>query len=147
VKKLDIIVKIPSNRGIRIPDKFQQTFRDILDYCEKKRNGYLRVQVSPPYVRRSRGQQGLVHDWFQDIAVFTGNDLGHVKMAMKIMAMDEGWPPMRHADGSPVIDILTGKPKPMSEGEASIEEEQILLRVTERFAAEYGIELRKGQRR
>lgn len=128
------------------PTGFAKESRDaVLKRCFEKHNSYVTISFSTPHRPRSKGQQGLVHDWFQDIAVFTGNDMGHVKMAMKKMAMSEGWPPMLDKDGEKMIDILTGEPMPMSEGDASIEEEAILLNVTRRFAAEWNIPLRKGE--
>lgn len=118
--------------------------RDIvMQRCKEKHNGYVTITFSTPHRPRSRGQQGLVHDWFQDIAEYTGNTLDHVKMGLKIMAMDEGWPMQRDNDGNAIIDPFTGKTKPISEADASIEQETILMNVTRRFAAEYKIPLRK----
>jgi len=116
----------------------------LLRECREKHNGFVNIRFSTPRRPRRRNQQGLLHDWLHDIAKATGNELGHVKMALKIMAMSEGWPAMRDANGEPIIDIFTGNPLPMSEADATVEEESILMRTVQRFAAEYQIELRKG---
>jgi len=145
--KLEYTTKVTRKDGVIFanpPGGVERDMRDsLLTLCEAKHGGYVTIRFSTPRRPRSKGQQGLLHDWLQDIAVATGNDLNHVKMAMKIMAISEGWPIAKNADGSPVIDILTGKPMPISEADASVEEESILMRVVQRFAAEYQIHLRK----
>lgn len=118
--------------------------RDIvLQEAAEKHGGHVTIRISTPRRPRSKAQQGLLHDWLQDIAKETGNDLNHVKMAMKIMAMSEGWPAAKKPDGSPIIDLVTGNPMPISEAGATVEQEKILMNVVQRFAAEYQIRLKK----
>ena len=97
--------------------------------------------VARPRSTGYRSQSNRFHGHCNDIAEQVVDARGEpvytpaqVAAAMKRMAVSDGWPTMLSLDGTE---------EPMSEANASVEQEMVLLRVQERFADEHGLWLRE----
>lgn len=132
MKKLDAIIKISGNeikRGISIPDKFKQTFRDVLSYCDEKRGGYVRVQISPPFKHRSTGEKSSNHHingHVQQISNETGEEFDVIKTYAKKKAVKYGYP---------IRTDLFGNAVPISETEIDDEQASFLIDALHEMAA------------
>lgn len=94
MKKLDIIIKA-SEKGLRIPDDYKQTFHDIIEYCIDKRGGYMRLILSPPFKHRSTGENSQNHHingHVTQIANSTGESFDYIKDYAKREAFKRGYP-------------------------------------------------------
>ena len=94
MKKLDIIIQT-SNGGLKIPDDYKQTFKDMLDFCDKRRGGYMRLVLSPPFKHRSTGaksQGNHINGHCQQISNHTGEDFDVIKLEAKRKAIKRGYP-------------------------------------------------------
>jgi hypothetical protein len=120
-----LVVEIPS--GIPL--------NDITDTL-KKTHGYLSFIIQQPHRPRSTGphsQNARLNGFIQQLAVATGNSFDDVKAAVKLEAMDAGYP------GT----VFRGVRVPQSESKASVEECKILIQTVERIAADMGVFLRE----
>ena len=98
------------------------------------KTGQACVKFTKPHKPRSTGRgssSAHFHGHCMSIAIGTGNSFDMVKMALKVIAMDEGYPGK----------VICGKKMPQSEADASTEDEHILIEVAHRVAAEEGITL------
>lgn len=92
------------------------------------------VKFTRPKKPRTTGpgsQSAHFHGHCMSIAIATCNTLEMVKVALKEIAMDEGYPGK----------IICGKKIPQSEADASTDDERILIETAHRIAAEEGIAL------
>ena len=136
MKKLDIIIKA-SEKGIRIPEHFKPVFNDVLEFCNKHRNGYLRLQVSPPEKKRTTGegsQCNHINGHVQQIANEIGEDFDIVKMEAKRKAMNRGYPYRTDAFGNA---------QPLSESNISTEAAGYLIEALHEIAAFLNITLKE----
>jgi len=109
VKKLDIIIKISGDR-LRIPDEYKSTFTGLLKYCNDKRGGYMRIQISPPFKHRSTGEKSQNHHingHCQQIANETGEDFDIIKLEAKRKAIKRGYPIRTNIFGDAVPESET----------------------------------------
>ena len=94
MKKLDIIIKA-SEKGLKIPDDYKQTFNDMIKYCNEKRGGYMRLILSPPFKHRSTGENSQNHHingHVTQISNYTGEDFDYIKNYAKRKAIKRGYP-------------------------------------------------------
>ena len=136
MKKLDIIIKA-SEKGLKIPDDYKQTFHNLIDFCNNKRGGYLRLVLSPPFKHRSTGEKSQNHHingHVQQISNHTGEDFDVIKMQAKRNAIKRGYPIY--------IDIF-GNTMPKSETEIDSTEAGYLIEELHLIADFLSIKLRE----
>ena len=136
MKKLDIIIKT-SGDGIRIPDEYRGTFKQLIKYCNEKRGGYMRLVLSPPFKHRTTGEKSQNHainGFVQQIANETGEDFDVIKMHAKRMAIKRGYP---------VKVNIFGETVPLSETEIDTEQAGFLIEALHEIAAFLSITLRE----
>ena len=137
MKKLDIIIKI-SNDKLRVPDEYQPTFTALLEYCNTKRGGYMRVQLSPPFKHRSTGEKSQNHHingHCQQIANETGEDFDIIKLEAKRIAIKRGYP---------IRTNLFGDATPKSETDIDSEQAGFLIDSLHEIADFLNIKLNEG---
>ena len=89
-----------------------------------------------PRTTGERSQNHRINGHCQQIAMETGCSFGAVKMHMKRLAIDRGYP----------FDTLPdGTVAPKSEADVTVEEATYLIETINQFAGEYGIELRENK--
>lgn len=136
MKKLDIIIKA-SEKGIKIPDDYKQTFQDLINFCNNKRGGYMRLILSPPFKHRSTGEKSQNHHLnghCYQISNYTGEDFDVVKKHIKRIAIKYGYPTY--------TDIF-GELQPKSETEIDIIECGYAIEASHEVAALLDIKLRE----
>jgi len=135
-KKLDIIIKA-SEKGLRIPDQNREVFNQIIEYCNTKRGGYMRLVLSPPFKKRSTGsgsQNHHINGHCQQIANETGEDFDIIKQEAKRKAIKRGYP-IR-------VDIF-GYTRTLSETEIDTEQAGYLIEALHEIADFLSIKLRE----
>ena len=144
MKKMDIIIKAQEN-GLKIPDDYKQTFLDLIEYCNVKRGGFMRLILSPPFKHRSTGEKSQNHHingHCQQITNETGQSFFDVKKYVKQIAIDIGYPILYDKDGNAILD-LWGNEQGISETEADTKEAGYLIEAVHENADELGIKLRE----
>jgi hypothetical protein len=137
VKKLDIIIKISGDR-LRIPNEFKPTFQSLLDYCNEKRGGYLRMQLSPPFKHRSTGENSQNHHingHCQQIANETGEEFDVIKAEAKRRAIKWGYP---------IRTNVFGEAVPLSETELDPEQAGFLIESLHEIAGFLEVRLKEN---
>lgn len=117
--------------AVKTPAGMGPALEEIARKCAA---GYISLRLAPPRRPRTTGprsQNSGFHGWCEDISVQTGIDAGRVKEALKRIAVKDGYPPTYN----PVDDAV--EPKPTHE--ATIEEMNIVMKVTQRFADEHSL--------
>jgi len=136
MKKLDIIIKA-TEKGIKIPDEYRQSFDNMIKYCNEKRGGYMRLVLSPPFKHRSTGERSQNHHingHCQQIANETGEDFDVIKLHAKRMAIKRGYP---------VKVNIFGETVPLSETEIDTEQAGYLIEALHEIAAFLDIKLQE----
>lgn len=136
MKKLDIIIKA-SEKGLKIPDDFKQTFHDLIDFCNNKRCGYMRLVLSPPFKHRSTGEKSQNHHingHVQQITNYTGEEFDRIKEEAKRRAFKRGYPKR--------IDLF-GNTVPVSETVIDSEQAGYLIESLHEIADFLNIKLRE----
>lgn len=108
--------------------------KDVADLCGKKHGGYIQIEMSPPYRKRTTGdlsQNNLIWRLITIIAQETGNELEDVEIAAKERALKRGYPYRQNK--------MTGKPVPASMAAISTVEAGYLIDELYAIAGEYGI--------
>lgn len=144
-RKLDIIIKT-KGKGIYIPAPYRSVFKEIIEWCNKHRQGNVRVQISPPVKKRSTGkgsQNHHINGHIRTIAQVLQRDDDQVKKYMKYLAIENGYPMLLGEEGHPVLD-LWGNYQGISEADASTENAAVLIETIHKYASENGIELEEG---
>ncbi len=116
---------------VKVPSEYRATLDWELSLLK---TGQVYCKFGKPKKPRTTGagsQSAHFHGHCMSIAIGTGNSFDDVKMALKIIAMDEGYP------GKVVGTVKI----PQSEADASTSDEHILIEVAHRVAAEEGIKL------
>lgn len=137
MKKLDLIIKITDGK-LRIPPEYQTTFMKLLKYCNEKRGGYMRMQLSPPFKHRSTGegsQNHAINGYIQQIANETGDDFAYLKLEIKKRAIKRGYP----FETSKLGDAV-----PLSETEIDTEQAGFLIEEIKEVAAFLNIKLKEN---
>ena len=110
--------------------------KEIIELCEKKYSGFIRLELSAPYKSRTTGpnsQNNLIWKLITEIATATGNDLQDVEEAAKFNAIKRGYPYKQNK--------MTGQLKPLSMTEIDTQQAGFLIDELYAIAAEYGIQL------
>ncbi len=137
MKKLDIIIRITDGK-LRIPPVNQDTFKALLEYCNNKRGGYMRIQLSPPFKHRSTGEKSQgnhINGHVQQIANETGEDFDILKTEAKRKAIKRGYP---------IRTNIFGEAVPLSETEIDSEQAGFLIESLHEIADFLGIKLNEG---
>lgn len=117
-----------------VPDQYRIALASVIHAGVEKHGDRYKVIVATPKRPRTTGDHSQNH-WIngavQRIAAQSGNDFNAVKMHLKTLAINAGWPFETLPDGT----IM-----PRSEAEASVEEASILIETIQRFAAEWGFD-------
>lgn len=115
------------------------SLKDLVQLCDNKYGGFVKLELSPPYKDRStgRGSQNS-HIWghIQQIANFTGYDIDDVEDYAKLKAVALGYPYKTNP--------LTGEIKPASMKTINTIEAGYLIETLHRLASELEIELDEG---
>lgn len=109
--------------------------KDMVDKCEGKYSGFMRLDIAPPYRPRTTGkdsQNNLIWKLITLIAEATGNELVDVEEAVKERACKRGYPYR--------INKITGRAKPKSMTEIDTVEAGYLIDELYEVCAEYGID-------
>ncbi len=134
--KLDIIIKA-SEKGLKIPDDYKYVFNQIIEFCIKKRGGYMRLMLSPPFKHRSTGEKSQNHHLnghCQQISNYSGEDFDIVKKHIKRIAIKYGYPTY--------TDIF-GELQPKSETEIDTTECGYAIEASHEVAALLDIKLKE----
>ena len=134
--KLDIIIQ-SYHDGLKIPDEYQNTFHELIDYCNDKRSGFMRLVLSPPFKHRSTGefsQNHHINGHCQQIANETGEDFDISKREAKRKAIKRGYP---------ITTDIFGYTKTLSETEIDTEQAGYLIESLHEIADFLSIKLRE----
>lgn len=119
-----------SDNGVRA------MLKGLVELCEQKYGGYVKLEMSPPYRSRTTGrgsQNSKIWACIQQIAKETGNDVQDVEDAVKERAMKRGYPYK--------VNPLTGKVKPASMTTINTVEAGYLIEELYQIASEMDIRL------
>ncbi len=110
--------------------------KGLVDLCKQKYSSYMKLEMSPPYRKRTLSQNDK---WWQ-LCTDLGNALGmtkdEVSMGIKQRAVDEGlW------EGVDVPFSITGAKMPKSTTTADTAQMAVLIEVLYRVAAEMEVVL------
>lgn len=127
---------------IHLPKGYEGTITQILAKADKMHGGYIAVTLGTPKRPRSTGPRsqnskvwGMVADiaeWFQSMGS-DDIDNNRIYEAMKRMSIPEGYPTR--------FNPVDGIEEPESQSRVSVEQDQILINVIQRFADENSIPL------
>ncbi len=109
--------------------------RPVIEKCNKSYGGYIQIEISPPYKKRTTGelsQNNLVWRLITLIANETGNDIHDVEAAAKERAIKRGYP--YHVNG------ITGRLTPSSMTEINTVEAGYLIDELHAICDEMGIQ-------
>ena len=108
--------------------------KGLVELCENKYGGYVKLEMSPPYKPRTTGegsQNSKIWGMIQQIAEVTGNELSDIEDAVKERAVKRGYPYK--------VNPITGKIKPVSMTTINTVEASYLIEELYQLAAEYEI--------
>jgi len=139
--------RIPTHDGsevhFKVSSSIHNEFWTYIKEVGAKHNNFFRIRIDPPFRPRKTGYRSgsaRLHGHCADLAEqLTDESKGiryspeQVKQAMKRMAASEhGWPTFMDIDGTE---------QPMSEADASVEQETFINRVIQKFADFHGFYL------
>lgn len=110
--------------------------KGVVELCERKHGGFIKLEMSPPYKARSTGdksQNNLIWKLITEIALKTGNELEDVEIAAKERAVKRGYPCK--------MNKLTGGTVLASMATINTVEAGYLIEELYQIAAEFGIVL------
>ena len=128
-----ILVLSVNDLGVRA------NIKGLVEWCDKKYGGYIKLEMSPPYKPRSTevgGQNRHIWGHLQQIAQETGNDVDDVEDYIKQRATRRGYPVKQNP--------LTGEIKPVSMKGINTVEANYLIDELHQLASELEIELDEG---
>lgn len=127
---------------IHLPKGYEGTITQLLTKAEKLHGGYITVTIGTPKRPRSTGPRsqnskvwGMVADIAEWFTAMGSDDIDNNRIyeAMKRMAIAEGYPTR--------FNPVDGIEEPESQSRVSVEQDQILINVIQRFADENSIPL------
>ena len=143
MKKTNVIMKIESFSQkdglllLNINDyAIRSNIASLVELCEKKHGKYIKLEMSPPYRKRTTGensQNNLIWRLITIIAEQTGNELEDVEIAVKERAIKRGYPYRQNK--------LTGRPIPASMKTINTVEAGYLIDELYLIASEYEIDV------
>ena len=116
--------------------EIRAALKGVVDLCESKYSGFVRLEISPPYRARTTGpssQNNLIWALITEIAKATGNELEDVEMAAKERAVKRGYPYKQNK--------ITGQLMPLSMTKIDTQQASYLIDELYAIAAEYEIKL------
>ncbi|MGB3465650.1 MAG: hypothetical protein WBA74_10280 [Cyclobacteriaceae bacterium] len=116
--------------------------QSIFNKCVKDHGGYIRVTFSTPMKSRTTGQNRHLNGHIQQICEDTGNSFELVKLAVKEIAIDMGYPMLLDVNGNPVIGMF-GIRMAQSESDSSTLECALLIDAVHLMADELNIKLKE----
>lgn len=134
--------KTTSELTIKIHSQVAPIITGLVDNVNKKYNGFIRCQFSPPYKPRTTGkasQNHRINGFLMQICEETGNDFDDLKMYCKKRAIRRGYPVKVDGQGYPIISLETGEYIPESERNIDTLQASYLIEEIEQLASEYGI--------
>lgn len=117
-------------------ESYKQKLRELVQKCIKKYNGYISLELNPPYKPRTTGdlsQNNLIWWLFTQIADETGNDIEDVEQGIKERAIRRGYPYS--------INAISGAMKPYSMTKVNTVQMSYLIDEAYQVVAELGITL------
>lgn len=111
----------------------RSVIKDIIDLCEEKYSGFLRLELSPPYRARNNDQNAKIWSMIGEIANATGNDINDIEDYIKLRAVKRGYPA--------TTNKLTGQLKPASMTTITTVEASYLIEELYQLGAELGLNL------
>ncbi len=120
--------------------EIRAVLKDIIELCEKKYSGFIRLEISPPYRARTTevgGQNRHIWGHIQQIAQETGNDIVDVEDYIKQRATRRGYPVHENK--------MNGEIKPVSMKGIDTVEANYLIDELHQLAAELNIILDEGE--
>ena len=128
-----IAFDLPQDAGAR------EAIRRELEKCRDKNNDYVLLTLQPPKRPRTTGkdsQNHLLNGIIVQICEETGNDYDSVKVAVKMIAVEQFAYPYK---------TIGGRIIPQRERECSVEECSKLIEAAQMLAADLGIIVRYGE--
>ena len=116
--------------------EIRAVIKDVVDLCENKYSGFIRLELSAPYKARTTGpnsQNNLIWKLITEIAKATGNELEDVEQAAKERAVKRGYPYKQNK--------ITGQIVPLSMTKIDTQQASYLIDELYAIAAEYEIKL------
>jgi len=133
--------------AFQIPELYRDALWMFVKKHYKKYNDHYIVEIKTPHRPRTTGkhsQCNCLHGWISFFCIETGNDFHQVKMYIKKKAISRGYPPMLNEKGEMIYDLY-GDVLPMSEADASVEQEILLIEEMQQLADEYNIRLPESE--
>lgn len=116
-----------SDYGVR------SAIKGLVDLCEKKYSGYVKLEMTPPYKARSTGKLSQNHHLnghIMQICEVTGNSYEAIKYCIKMLAVEEmGYP----------YELIDGHVFPKGERDCNTQECAALIEAAHVWAAHHGI--------
>lgn len=113
--------------------------KELCDYCFKKHGGYIKLDMQPPYPRRTTGkfsQNHHLNGHIMQICNITHNSYEAIKYCIKMLAVEEmGYP----------YEMVDGHVFPKGERDCDTEECAKLIEASHVWASMHGIELEEGE--
>lgn len=107
--------------------------KNLIELCEKKYSGYIKLELSPPYRQRTLPENNLYWEMCTQYGNYCGMSKDDVSMGVKYRAMDEGlW------RGKEIPFSKNSEKIPDSSATADTKEMAILIDVLHRIASEDG---------
>ena len=119
---------------LSVSDPYVRTLiKGLVDFCEKEKGGFIKLEMTPPYSQRSLDQNARYWARCTEFGLFTGNTKDEVSVGVKNRALEMGlW------RGVDVPFSKTGKKVPDSTASADTAEMAVLDKVLDLIASEYG---------
>lgn len=138
MEKTNAIMKIESySKGmllLSVSDYgLQSRIKSLVELCDKKHGSFIKLEMSPPYKKRSLTQNDKWWVLCTEFGNYCGMTKDDVAMGVKYRAMEEGlW------QGENMPFSKTGTKRPISTTKANTVEMATLIDVLYRIAAEDG---------
>lgn len=113
--------------------EIRAALKGVIDLCESKYSGFVRLEISPPYKPRSLGENDKWWAMCTELGNYLGMTKEEVSMGVKYRALEEGlW------EGEEMPFSKTGFKKPKSTKDSDTQQMAVLIDVLRRVGAEVG---------
>lgn len=142
MEKTKVIMKIESyvhNKGMLLLSAYdygvRSALKSLVDLCEKKYASYIKLEITPPYRKRTIKENDKWWAMCTEYGNHCGMSKDDVAIGVKYRAMDEGlW------EGENMPFSKSGTKRPVSTTKADTKQMSVLIDVLYRIAAEDGYE-------
>lgn len=129
IQKEGMLLLSVNDYGVR------SAIKNLSDLCEKKHGGYVKLEMSPPYRKRTIKENDKWWAMCTEYGRHLGMSKDDVAIGVKYRAMDEGlW------ESEEVPFSRSGQKRPVSTTKADTVQMSVLIDVLYRIAAEDGYE-------